>query len=79
MTSSVINLLMLRMQKTLGVTSIVITHDMKSAYTVATRIAMLYDGTVRQEGTVEEIQNSADPIVRGFIEGRADVDPGHAI
>jgi phospholipid/cholesterol/gamma-HCH transport system ATP-binding protein len=78
-TSAVINLLMLRMQKTLGVTSIVITHDMKSAYTVATRIAMLYDGTVRQEGTVEEIQNSADPIVRGFIEGRADVDPGHAI
>ncbi len=78
-TSAVINLLMLRMQGTLGVTSIVITHDMKSAYTVATRIAMLYDGTVRQVGTVEEIQNSADPIVRGFIEGRADVDPGHAI
>ena len=71
-TSAVINELMLRMQKTLGVTSIVITHDMKSAYTVATRIAMLYDGTVRQVGTVAEIQNSADPVVRGFIEGRAD-------
>ena len=78
-TSAVINELMMRMQATLGVTSIVITHDMKSAYTVATRIAMLYDGTVRQVGTVEEIQNSADPVVRGFIEGRADVDPGHAI
>ena len=78
-TSAVINELMLRMQRTLGVTSIMITHDMKSAYTVATRIAMLYDGSVRQVGTVDEIQNSADPIVRGFIEGRADVDPGHAI
>ena len=78
-TSAVINLLMLRMQKTLGVTSIVITHDMKSAYTVATRIAMLYDGTCRQVGTVEEIQHSADPVVRGFIEGRADVEAGHAI
>jgi len=78
-TSAVINDLMLRMQRTLGVTSIVITHDMHSAFTVATRVAMLYDGTVRQVGTVAEIQQSADPVVRGFIEGRADVDAGHAI
>ena len=78
-TSAVINELMLRMQQTLGVTSIVITHDMHSAYTVATRIAMLYEGKVRQVGTVEEIRRSEDPVVRGFIEGRADLDPGHAI
>jgi len=78
-TSAVINELMLRMQKTLGVTSIVITHDMKSAYTVATRIAMLYEGRVRQVGTVDEIRHTADPVVRGFIEGIADLDPGHAI
>ena len=78
-TSAVINGLMLRLQQTLGVTSIVITHDMHSAYTVATRIAMLYEGTVRQCGTVEEIRQSDDPVVRGFIEGRADVDPGHSI
>lgn len=78
-TSAVINELMLRMQRTLGVTSIVITHDMHSAYTVATRIAMLYEGTVRQVGTVDEIRHSDDPVVRGFIEGRADVDPGHSI
>ncbi len=78
-TSAVINGLMLRMQKTLGVTSIVITHDMHSAYTVATRIAMLYEGKVRQCGTVAEIRDTSDPVVRGFIEGRADVDPGHAI
>lgn len=73
-TSAVIDDLMLRMQRTLGVTGIVITHDMRSAYRVGTRIAMLYEGRVRQVGTVEEIQHSTDPIVRQFIEGRADLD-----
>lgn len=77
-TSAVINDLMLRTQCTLGVTPIVITHDMKSAYTVASRIAMLFDGRVRQVGSVEEIQQSTDPVVRGFIEGRADLDAGRA-
>jgi phospholipid/cholesterol/gamma-HCH transport system ATP-binding protein len=69
-TAAVINELMLRMQKTLGVTGIVITHDMKSAYTVGTRIAMLYEGKVRAVGTVEEIKHTEDPVVRQFIEGR---------
>lgn len=78
-TSAVINGLMLRMQQTLGVTSIVITHDMHSAYTVATRIAMLYEGKVRQCGTVAEIRETSDPVVRAFIEGRADIDPDHSI
>lgn len=78
-TSAVINGLMLRMQQTLGVTSIVITHDMHSAYTVATRIAMLYEGRVRQCGTVAEIRETSDPVVRAFIEGRADIDPDHSI
>ena len=45
-TSAVIDQLMLRMQRQLGVTSIVITHDMRSAYTVGTRIAMLYNGQI---------------------------------
>lgn len=76
-TAAVINELMLRMQKTLGVTGIVITHDMKSAYTVGTRIAMLYEGKIRYVGTVEEIQRVDDPVVRQFIEGRpALVDAG---
>jgi phospholipid/cholesterol/gamma-HCH transport system ATP-binding protein len=70
-TSAVIDDLMLRMQRQLGVTSIVITHDMRSAYTVGTRIAMLYDGRVRQVGTVAEIQHTTDPVVSQFIEGRA--------
>jgi len=69
-TAAVINELMVRMQKTLGVTGIVITHDMKSAYRVGTRIAMLYEGKVRYVGTVAEIQHVDDPVVRQFIEGR---------
>jgi phospholipid/cholesterol/gamma-HCH transport system ATP-binding protein len=70
-TSAVIDDLMLRMQRQLGVTGIVITHDMRSAYTVANRIAMLYEGRIRQVGTVAEIRHSTDPVVCQFIEGRA--------
>ena len=75
-TSAIIDDLMVRMQRQLGVTGIVITHDMRSAYTVGTRIAMLYEGRVRQVGTVEEIQQSSDPIIRQFIEGRAELESG---
>ncbi len=73
-TSAVIDQLMVRMQRQLGVTSIVITHDMRSAYTVGTRIAMLYDGRVRRVGPVDEIRHTDDPVVRQFIEGRATID-----
>ena len=73
-TSAVIDNLMVRMRDRLGVTSIVITHDMKSAFRVGTRIAMLYEGRVRQVGTVDEIRNSSDEVVRQFVEGRADLD-----
>jgi len=73
-TSAVIDDLMVRMRDKLGVTSIVITHDMRSAYTVGTRIAMLYQGRVRQVGTVDEIQHTNDPVVRQFIEGRAHLE-----
>jgi len=71
-TSSVINRLMVRAREKLGVTGIVVTHDMNSAYTVGDRIAMLYKGAIRQVGTVEQIQRTHDPIVRQFIEGRPD-------
>jgi phospholipid/cholesterol/gamma-HCH transport system ATP-binding protein len=73
-TSAVIDELMIRMREKLGVTSIVITHDMRSAYRVGSRIAMLYEGKVRQVGTVDEIRESDDPVVRQFVEGRADID-----
>jgi phospholipid/cholesterol/gamma-HCH transport system ATP-binding protein len=73
-TSAVIDQLMVRMREKLGVTGIVITHDLRSAYTVGTRMAMLYQGRVRTEGTVEEVRNSDDPIVQQFIEGRPSLD-----
>ncbi len=70
-TAAVIDELMQRMQKQLGVTSIVITHDLRTAWTIGTRIAMLYDGQVRQVGTPDEIRHTTDPVVRQFIEGKA--------
>ena len=70
-TAATIDGLMIRMRDKLGVTGVVITHDMRSAYTVGTRIAMLYDGVVRQVASVEETRATKDPIVRQFIEGRA--------
>ncbi len=73
-TAATIDELMIRMRDTLGVTSVVITHDMRSAYSVGTRIAMLYEGRVRQVGTVEEVRNTTDPVVRQFIEGRAHLE-----
>lgn len=73
-TSAVINELMIRMREKLGVTSIVITHDMTSAFSVGSRIAMLYEGTVRQVGTVDEIRRTTDPVVRQFIEGKPTLD-----
>jgi phospholipid/cholesterol/gamma-HCH transport system ATP-binding protein len=71
-TSAIIDQLMVRTREHLGVTGIVVTHDMRSAYTVGDRIAMLYEGKVRQVGTVDEIQQTSDPLVRQFIEGRAE-------
>lgn len=71
-TAAVIDQLMVRTREHLGVTGIVVTHDMRSAYTVGDRIAMLYEGRVRQVGTVDEIQQTSDPLIRQFIEGRAE-------
>ena len=70
-TSAVMDQLMIR-TRDLGVTGLVVTHDMRSAFTVGDRIAMLYEGAIRQVGTVAEIQATEDPVVRQFIEGRPD-------
>jgi len=72
-TTTVIDRLIMRMKEELGVTSLVITHDMKSAYTVSDRIAMLYEGRVVEVGTPEEIRSSENDIVRSFVEGRAEL------
>ena len=69
-TSAVMDQLMVRTREHLGVTGIVVTHDMRSAYAVGDRIAMLYEGRIRQVGRVAEIQQTGDPVVRQFIEGR---------
>ena len=68
-TSEAINDLILEMQQKLKVTSVVVTHDMHSAYKVANRIAMIYDGKIIGVGTPEEIKNTPDPYIRQFITG----------
>jgi phospholipid/cholesterol/gamma-HCH transport system ATP-binding protein len=68
-TTAVIDRLIMKMADELGVTSIVVTHDMKSAYRIADRVAMLHGGRIRFAGTPEEIQATEDPVVRSFIEG----------
>ena len=67
-----INDLIVQMKEKLNVTSIAITHDMKSAYKIADRIAMLYQGKIIQVGSPDEIRNSSNPIVQQFIEGRSE-------
>lgn len=68
--SSVINELIRRMQREFNVTSLVVTHDMKSALYVGDRIGMLFAGRLIQIGTPEGIRNSADPVVKQFIDGQ---------
>jgi len=67
-----INDLIIKMREELDVTSVTITHDMKSAYKIADTIAMLYNGVIIATGSSEEMQNSADPFVKQFVEGRAE-------
>lgn len=69
-TTAAMDELMLRARRELGATSVVVTHDVRSAFTVGDRIAFLYEGRIRQSGTVDEIRQTGDPLVRGFIEGR---------
>jgi phospholipid/cholesterol/gamma-HCH transport system ATP-binding protein len=68
----VIDELMVRMRERLEVTSIVITHDMESAYRIADHIAMLYKGKIIEKGTPEEIRNTSNEIVRQFIRGEVE-------
>jgi len=70
-TADSINELIRGLHDKLKVTSVVVTHDMKSAYKIADRIAMLYQGQIIAEGTPAEIQNTDHPIVHQFINGLA--------
>ncbi|MBI4846758.1 MAG: ABC transporter ATP-binding protein [Candidatus Omnitrophica bacterium] len=69
--ADMINDLIIRLHRQLKVTSIVVRHDMISAYKIGTRIAMLYDGKIIAQGTPDEIKNTTDPVVRQFITGAA--------
>ena len=68
-TAGVVDRLILKMRDTFGMTSVVVTHDMTSAYRIADRIAMLYEGEIIFTGTDDEIRRSDDPYVKQFIEG----------
>jgi phospholipid/cholesterol/gamma-HCH transport system ATP-binding protein len=69
--SDVINDLIVDLHNKLGQTGVVITHDMRSAYKISTRIAMLYEGKIVQVGTPDHIKNSENPIVKQFVTGSA--------
>ena len=74
-TTALIDGLTLRLKAELGATGIMVTHAMESAYRVADRIVMLFDGRAHAVGTPEEIRRSDDPVVRSFVEGRTDLWP----
>jgi phospholipid/cholesterol/gamma-HCH transport system ATP-binding protein len=70
--SDSINRLIRRLQQRLGMTSIVVTHDMKSAFDVADRIAYLHEGRIYFQGTPAEIQQTNDQLIQDFLIGRSE-------
>jgi phospholipid/cholesterol/gamma-HCH transport system ATP-binding protein len=72
--ADVINELILKLQRELGVTSVVVTHDMTSAYKIADRIIMLHNGKIIADGNAEHIRNHPHPVVQQFIKGQVNED-----
>lgn len=70
--SDVINNLIIKSSKSVGATTITITHDMQSARKIADKIALLYEGMIIWQGTVEEMDETDNPYVNQFIHGRAE-------
>jgi len=70
-TTDSINHLIRRLQKRLSVTSVVVTHDMKTAFHCADRVVFLHEGQVYFEGSVDQLRASTDPVISDFIEGRS--------
>jgi phospholipid/cholesterol/gamma-HCH transport system ATP-binding protein len=66
--ADVIDDLVVKLRDTLGVTSVVVTHDVRGAFRVADRVALLKDGKIRAFGTPQDFRNSRDEVVREFIE-----------
>ncbi len=78
-TTAVIDSLMLRMKDELQATSILVTHDIQSAFRVADRVALLYGGRIQIEDVPGRIRESKDPLVRAFVEGRQDLWPPDSV
>jgi phospholipid/cholesterol/gamma-HCH transport system ATP-binding protein len=72
-TANAINRLIRGLQRRLGITSIVVTHDIQSAFRVADRIAFLYEGKISFQGTTQEAQATREPLLREFLTGGVDV------
>jgi phospholipid/cholesterol/gamma-HCH transport system ATP-binding protein len=70
-TADAINDLIIDLHDKLKVTSVVVTHDMTSAYKVGDRIAMMYQGKIIGDGTPKDIQSSDNPVIHQFINGLA--------
>jgi phospholipid/cholesterol/gamma-HCH transport system ATP-binding protein len=68
-TANTINQLIRSLQKRLGVTSIVVTHDIHSAFSVGDRLAFLNEGTIVYEGLVADAKETTDPLLRNFLKG----------
>ena len=71
-TAAVIDQLIMDLSKKLGITFVVVTHEMTSAFRIADRMAMLYNGEVIENGTPEEIRKSKNKILQQFVSGSAD-------
>jgi len=72
--ADVINELILKLQRELGVTTVAVTHDMTSAYKIADRIVMLHNGKIIADGNADHIHNHPHPIVQQFINGQVSED-----
>lgn len=69
--TDVVDHLILETQKKLGITSVVISHDIQATFAIADKIAMLHEGKILMEGTPEEFQKTTQPIVSNFLQGKA--------
>jgi phospholipid/cholesterol/gamma-HCH transport system ATP-binding protein len=69
--TDVVDHLILNTQKTLGITSVVISHDIQATFTIADKIAFLYEGKIRLEGSPDVFRNTSDPVVKNFLVGKA--------
>jgi len=74
-----IDALINKMKRELGVTSLVVTHDLGSASRLADRAVLLWDGRVRADGTLDDLQRSDDPVVHAFMNADSDDDVLHAL